>query len=166
LVQIQHQGRREKFSLGTPVKGAAAARARDIYQVLLANGWQAALALLRPQGAPASGATVGDFLAELKASADLKPKTLEGYAKAFRMIVADIFEIGGGNEKCDYRGGGFQAWIERVHAVRLSEVTPATRIDSGPGTLGSDLKDDWARQIPGDQARIGTGSADGTRSTR
>ena len=67
---------------------------------------------------------VGQFLAELSAKADLKPKTLEGYAIAFRGIVADIFEIDGGKEKYDHRGGGRAKWIEKIHAVRLDAVTP------------------------------------------
>lgn len=56
----------------------------------------------------ASDTTIGDFLAELAIKADLKPRTLQSYAKALRKIVADIFKIGGGNEKCDegfYLGG-------------------------------------------------------------
>src|SRR5207253_4253388 len=55
---------------------------------------------------------------------DLKPKTLEGYAVAFRGIVADIFGIEGGKEKYDHRGGGRARWIEKIHAVRLDAVTP------------------------------------------
>jgi integrase len=123
-VQIQHAGRREKLSLGTPIKAPAAARARDIYHTLLAKGWDETLAEWRPQSVPRSNTTIGDFLAELKAKADLKPQTLEGYAKAFRKIVSDIFEIGDGNAKCDYWGGGFKEWLDKVHAVKLAEVTP------------------------------------------
>ena len=37
-VQIQHGGRREKFSLRTPAKAAAAARARDTFQTLVVKG--------------------------------------------------------------------------------------------------------------------------------
>ena len=68
--------------------------------------------------------TVGQFLDELKAKADLKPKTLEGYAVAFRGIVADIFGIEGGKEKYDHRSGGRAKWIEKIHAIRLGAVTP------------------------------------------
>jgi hypothetical protein len=125
-VQIQHRGQQKKVSLGTPVKSAAAARAHDFYHTLIAKGWEHALAELRPRDASpqASESTVGDFLAELKAKADLRPKTLEGYAKALRKIVSDVFELGEGNDKCDYRGGGFQAWLGKVHAVKLRDLTP------------------------------------------
>jgi hypothetical protein len=40
-------GRRERFPLYTLNRAAAAARARDIYLFLVANGWEAALARYR-----------------------------------------------------------------------------------------------------------------------
>src|SRR4029077_10457767 len=123
-VQIQHAARRERLSLGTPVKSVAAGKARSLYQKLVVKGWDATLAELRPQNTPASSASVGDFLAELKLKADLKPKTLEDYAKALRKIVSDSFGIGGGNEKYDYRKGGYQNWLKQVHAVKLADLTP------------------------------------------
>ena len=129
-VQIQHAGRREKLTLGTPDKAAAAARARDFFQMLLVNGWEKALADLAsrrglPAPAPARSHSIGDFLTELKAGADLRAGTLEDYAKALRKIVSDIFALSDGNDKCDYRGGGYQAWLEKVHAIPLAELTPA-----------------------------------------
>src|SRR4030095_388131 len=125
-VQIQHGCQREKFSLATPFKAAAAARARDTYQTLVVKGWDEALREWKPQSIPLPryASTVGDFLDELKAVADLKPKTLEGYAVALRKIVADGFAIDGGREKYDYRGGGYQRWLERVHAIKLAALTP------------------------------------------
>jgi integrase len=125
-VQIQHGCQREKFSLATPFKAAAAARARDTYQTLVVKGWDEALREWKPQSIPLprDASTVGDFLDELKAVADLKPKTLEGYAVALRKIVADGFAINGGREKYDYRGGGYQRWLERVHAIKLAALTP------------------------------------------
>jgi integrase len=122
-VQIQHQGRREKFSLGTPLKSAAAEKARSIYAALLANGWEDVLRVYRPLKAPKLDTTIGEFLAELASKADLKAKTLAGYNVALRKIVADIFEIDGGLLKYDYRSGGRDEWLTRIHAVRLSELT-------------------------------------------
>jgi hypothetical protein len=128
-VQIQHGGRREKFSLRTQVQHVAAARARDTYQTLVVKGWDEALREFKPKSVPLSRdvSTVGDFLDELKEKADLKPKTFEGYAVALRKIVADAFAIDGGKddkEKFDYRGGGRLRWLERVHAVKLAKLTP------------------------------------------
>ena len=124
--RIQHAGRREQFTLRTPIKHVAAQRARDLYLAVITEGWDAALAKLKPELAPVARdrSTIGEFLDELKATADIRPKTLEGYAVALRKIVSDAFKIDGGREKFDYRKGGRQRWIERIHAIRLSELTP------------------------------------------
>jgi hypothetical protein len=119
---LQHAGDRRKFSLGTPIKAAAAARARDIYLAVASGGWEEALRGPKPARTPV---TVGQFLAELEAKADLKPETLRGYAIAFRAIIEEIFGIEGGKEKFDYRSGGHARWLARIHAIRLAEVTPA-----------------------------------------
>ena len=124
---LQHGGIRRKLSLETPLKPAAAARARDTYLAVITNGWDAALAQLKPEkrgNASRTEATVGEFMAELRLKADLKPRTLEGYAVAFRAIVADIFGLDAGKEKFDHRGGGHARWCERIHAVRLDAITP------------------------------------------
>jgi hypothetical protein len=69
--------------------------------------------------------TVGQFLEELTAKADLKAKTLAGYVVVFRGIVAEIFGIEGGREKYDYRSGGRARWIEKIDSIHLGDVTPA-----------------------------------------
>ena len=43
-MKIAHEGRRETFPLGTANNAAAAARAREIYLSLAANGWDATVA--------------------------------------------------------------------------------------------------------------------------
>src|SRR4030095_3114535 len=103
-----------------------AARARDTYQTLVVKGWDEALREWKPQSIPLprDASTVGDFLDELKARADLRPKTLEGYAVALRKIVADAFGIDGGRDKYDYSSGGYHRGLERVHAVELAVLTP------------------------------------------
>jgi integrase len=120
---LQHGGIRKALSLETPLKAAAAARARDTYLAVIAGGWEA----LKPEKKEHAhtGLTVGRFLAELAQKADLKPKTLEGYAIAFRLIVAGICGIEGDTRKYDHRGGGRARWLERIHAVRLDAITPA-----------------------------------------
>jgi hypothetical protein len=125
-VKIQLKSLRETFNLGTPNKAAAAAKAREIYVYLTANGWDATLAKFKPKSHVLlkTHATVGDFLGELKAKAELDPKTLEGYAIAFRKILSDAFEIAGGNERFDYQKGGRDQWLGRIHAIKLADVTP------------------------------------------
>jgi hypothetical protein len=127
VVKIQHKNWRETFSLGTPNSAAAAAKARDIYVYLTANGWDATLDRFKPKSNVVlkTHATVGDFLAELKAKAELDPKTLEGYAIAFRKILTDAFDIDGGKERFDYQKGGRERWAEKIHAIKLADVTPS-----------------------------------------
>jgi integrase len=126
-VRIMHDGRREAFTLDTPNRENAAAKAREIYRYLVATGWESTLGKYKPANATAtkhSGIrTVGDFLKTLELTADIKPKTLEGYAIAFRSIVASIEGISGGG-----RGGSKDSslkWREKVHAIKLSKITPA-----------------------------------------
>jgi hypothetical protein len=125
-VRIQHKGSRDTFNLGTSNKTAAAAKARDLYLYLSANGWDAALAKFKPKSQVVlkTHATVGDFLDELGRKADLSSKTFASYAIAFRRILADAFRITGGNERFDSRKGGRERWIEKVHAIKLADVTP------------------------------------------
>jgi integrase len=128
--RIQHQGRRERFPLYTPNKAAAAAKARDIYLFLAANGWEATLARYRKAkvvAAPGNSeepCTVGEFLEAIFLTTTNRT-TVEGYAKSLRQIVSDIFGLSAGPEKHDYRKGGLQKWLASVHNIKLAEVTPA-----------------------------------------
>jgi integrase len=124
--KIQHLGRRETFSLGTPNKAAAANKAKEIYLSLQGAGWESTLAKYKPKTVVANEpvVTVGEFIEQVKATVGGKPKTVEDYCRAFRTIVADIFDIDGGKKKYDYRGGGREAWLKKIHAVKLADVTP------------------------------------------
>ena len=129
MAKIQHRGRRENFSLRTSNRTAAAARAKEIFQHIVGAGWEAAIQKWKPamekNPAPTRTATVGEFLSALKATSTVKPKTLEGYAKAFRMIVAQVADVPSGNERFDYRSGGHQRWQNAVHAINLDQITPS-----------------------------------------
>jgi integrase len=128
-VRLQHETGRTTFPLDTSNREAAAARARDIYMFMQVQGWEATLKEFKPGSFAApvgkSGASIGEFLDELKTVADLKPKTFEGYATALRTILAQTFGIDGGNERFDYRNGGRQKWIEKLHAIKLADLTPS-----------------------------------------
>jgi integrase len=122
--RMQHQGRREWFNLGTSNQAVAALKAKDIYAFLQLNGWEATRTKYKPKTVVLfkTDATVGEFLDELSTRADSKSKTLEGYAIAFRKIVADIIGLSHG------RGGGKKkrnVWREKIHAVRLASITPS-----------------------------------------
>jgi integrase len=123
-VRIQHQGRRELFTLGTPNKYEAARKAREIHQQLVATGWDATLATYKPKSdtAPKCDCTVGEFLAELRAFHASQAKTIDNYAVPFRRIVAELAGIPSGG-----RGGSASShrlWREQVEAVKLSLLTP------------------------------------------
>jgi hypothetical protein len=66
--------------------------------------------------------TVGEFLDEMLRAAS-NQQTVEGYAKRFRQIVSEIFSISAGIEKRDYRKGGLAKWRDKIHAIKLAEVT-------------------------------------------
>jgi integrase len=128
--RIQFRGKRQFFSLGTPNKAAAAAKARDIYLALVASGWEGTLARYKaaktvvPVEQGRQPCTVGEFLDEVRRTAS-NQQTVEGYAKKFRQIVSEIFELSEGKEKHDYRQGGVSKWLGKVHSIKLAEVTPA-----------------------------------------
>jgi hypothetical protein len=110
-MKVAHEGRRSTFPLGTANKAAAAAKARDVYLFLVANGWEAALARhkkakrialeQRTEGL----VTVGEFLEEVFRIAS-NQQTIESYAKAFRQIISEIFGLAEGTDRYDYRQGG------------------------------------------------------------
>jgi integrase len=128
-VRLQYESGRTTFPLDTGNREAAAARARDIYLFLRANGWEATLKEFKAgwSATPSEkkpGATIGEFLDELQTVADLKPKTFRGYAVAFRTIVSQAFGISGGKERCYFAGEGRRKWLARIHAIKLADVTP------------------------------------------
>ena len=126
-VSIQYAGLRREWSLGTPNKEVAAAKARDIYLSLIAHGWEVTQARYRPVHEARTEerpVTVGDFLAEVRAKADARPDTVELYSKCFRKIVSDIIGLPDSPKKRDHRCGGRAAWLAQVCAVPLAEITP------------------------------------------
>ena len=129
-MKVAYEGRRETFALGAPNKAVAAARARDIYLFLAANGWEAALARYKKtkritgERSIEQAVTVGEFL-DAVFTVSTNRSTIEGYAIAFRKIVADLFGFSGDPAKFDYQSGGRGQWLARVHGVDLSKITPA-----------------------------------------
>src|SRR5258708_5581179 len=127
--RVQFQGKRQFFPLGTPNRAAAAAKARDIFLFLTVNGWPLTLAKYKRNSDSTSPThtseiTVGSFL-EAVFSVSTKRTTVEGYATAFRKIVADLFGFASDPAKFDYHSGGRNEWLRKVHAIELGKVTPA-----------------------------------------
>lgn len=127
-VKIQHQGRRETFSLGTANKAAAASKAKEIYLNLQGAGWEKTLALHKPgKNEMPKGckvATVGEFIAAAQATGCVRDTTFRGYAAALRKITADVHKIDGGRAKYDYVGDGHQKWLGQINSIPLSALTP------------------------------------------
>ncbi|NBR07870.1 MAG: hypothetical protein EBT92_19195, partial [Planctomycetes bacterium] len=125
-VKIQHRGRRQTFSLDTGNREAAATKARDIYQTILAQGWDAAEALFNPgMLVRKDDPTLGEFFAEVQATAGLSAKTFRNYASALRTIAcSSLGKLADDKSKYDYRGGGHKAWLEKVDAIKLAAMTP------------------------------------------
>lgn len=96
--RIQWRGRRELFNLKTSNKAAAAAKAKDIYAMLVGAGWSQTLAKFKPGMQRKAVSTIGDFLNELRGHWSGKLKTFEDYCRGFRGIVSQIFGIKGGRE--------------------------------------------------------------------
>jgi integrase len=126
-VQFQHAGRRMELSLGTANQIEAAARAKEQYLFLVGNGWPDFLAKYRAKDTPAAAPatlTVGEYLEAVRSQTELDPVTVEGYAKKFRQIIADIMNLKGNKARFDYRKGGYVEWLAAVHSVSLASVTP------------------------------------------
>jgi hypothetical protein len=125
FAEISARGVRRKLSLETPNKESAAARARDIYQLARAVGWDAVLQKYRTRSFEAkSNLSVGQFIALAESVASVQKVTWQGYLTAFRRIVSDSFNLDLGKKKFDTHGGGNQEWVRRVDAVKLASVTP------------------------------------------
>ena len=105
-------------------KHAAALRAREIYQALVANGWEIALGQFKLAKAPKKiDSTIGEFLSELRTLHASKVRCLENYTVSLRAIAAWIAGIPNG-----VRGGSLEhrrQWREQIDALKLSILTPA-----------------------------------------
>lgn len=68
--------------------------------------------------------TIGEFLADVEAKANLKGKTFRNYAGCLRTIASGAFGFDSGASKFDYRGEGNKQWRKRVDSIRLGSLTP------------------------------------------
>lgn len=133
-VRIHFKGIRKSFDLETANKEEAAAKARDIYLSLVAKGWSATVNKLAPPPVAVTeidsdSATVGEFLAEVERTANLKPKTFRYYGSCLRQLAAYVRGGKSDASRFDYRKGGFRAWRQQVDATPLSALTPAAAAD-------------------------------------
>lgn len=124
-IQLQYRGKRAWFPLGSPNKNTAAAKAAKVYSYIQAHGWEAALERFKPKmSSKADEITVGTLIDEATKVSSARQQTLDGYAKAFRLIVSEIRGISG-DGKFDAYKGGLKTWRAKVDAVALDTITPA-----------------------------------------
>jgi hypothetical protein len=94
FVEVSARGMRRKLSLDTPNRENAAARARDIYQIARAAGWDAVQAKYWPNAVEVkNNLSVGQFIALAESVANVEKVTWRGYVAAFRRIVSDLFDL-------------------------------------------------------------------------
>lgn len=142
-VQIAHQGRRHRFTWKETNAEAVAPLALALYRKIVVNGWEAALAAHKPETVKRlHTASIGELLAEVKATAGFKLGTFTTYQQCIRQIAAEIANIGdqpalgeGGKpvkdekgkpllkSRFDYRAGGRDAWKAAVDALSLDVLT-------------------------------------------
>lgn len=139
FVQIAHQGRRHRFTWKETNAEAVAPLALALYRKIVVNGWDAALAAHKPETAKRLRvATVGELVAEVRATAGFRHSTFTAYAQALRQIAAEVANIQDqpkldasgkpqrdkdGNlillSRRDHVGEGNAAWLTRVEALAL-----------------------------------------------
>jgi integrase len=125
VVQLEYAGRRTTFPLGCSNRRSAATRAREIYHVILAEGWEVALGRYKKKAKPVCPLTVGEYVSLAEKYLNVRPRTFGGYARSFRKIVSDISGLSESNTKrFDYQRGGRDMWLAKVNAVRLAALTP------------------------------------------
>lgn len=154
-VRIQHLGRESWFNLHTTNKAAAAVKARDIYLSLLALGWDATLAKFKPETTEkVKSPTIGEFLDEVSKKSGVKAPTFAIYARKFRTLVAGAMDLPSNISKHDYVGDGYKKWLETVHSVKLSRMTPAKVQEWKVGYI----KDAGANPLAQKRARVSVNS--------
>ena len=120
------RGKRAQICLGTPNQRDAAKRAAELVALVIADGWEAGFALYRPEEKreKAAQVTVGELVAAATGVSSARRQTLEGYAKALRLIIGQIRGIDS-DGKFDAHKGGSAKWRAKVDAILLDSVSPA-----------------------------------------
>lgn len=119
--------RREHFTLGSQNKKTAAAKAAEIYSFIQANGWESAVNRYKPKVSTETIAvpvTIGTVIDAATKVSSARRQTLDGYAKAFRLIVSEVRGISS-DGKFDAYKGGMKKWRAKVDAVAMETITPA-----------------------------------------
>jgi hypothetical protein len=123
-IELQRRKVRHRISLETANRDAAAYLARDIWRYVQTHGWASYFEKYRPTSVRPTDLTLGIYIAAVERTCTIRPKTLRGYIGALRKIAGDISNLADCPSKYG-SGGGYQAWLERIHALKLSMLSPA-----------------------------------------
>ncbi|MDR0742454.1 MAG: tyrosine-type recombinase/integrase [Puniceicoccales bacterium] len=58
----------------------------------------------------------------IRTKSSLKPQTFAYYKRALCQILADVFNIQSGSEKFDYVNGGAKKRLDRIYAIKISNI--------------------------------------------
>jgi integrase len=122
-VNIEYQKRRRYFGLETSDKGSAAIKARDIFVLIVGQGWDAALATLRPEAVkPKKSATVGALIEAATRLSSARAETLHEYAKALRRLAAGALAHKSKGKRTPSRMDDDRSTVD---ATPMDKLTPA-----------------------------------------
>ncbi len=126
-LRMKENGHAVWFNLATANRTTAATKARDIWQAVQVKGLDAALADFRPQSAPraARAASVGQFLTEAKALANVRPSTLAQYEISVRRLVAGVLGMKAEGSVFYHGSDEAKAWRAKVEGASLDVLAPA-----------------------------------------
>ena len=122
-IELQRHKKRHKVSLETSNRDSAAFLARDVWRYVQLHGWAAYFNEFRPASVPEIDPTIGAVIAAVERTSDCSPKTLQAYVRSLRMIASDISGLPrhpGWQDK-----EACQAWLDRVHGIKLSVLSPS-----------------------------------------
>lgn len=115
--RMSHQGRQAWLNLETGNLNTAANTAAAKYELLKSEGWEA----IKPSKLTGDSITVGEWIAEVEALKMIRSSTLSSYTRKLRQLAGEIKKIG--DVRKYSAKGGSRSWIEKVDAVKLSELT-------------------------------------------
>ncbi len=146
-VKIQAHGERRGVSLHATSVRAAAKAAKDLDALVRLKGWEQGLQLFRGETPkPKNTLTLGEYLSEVEAHGEIKPRTLRTYATKVRTIAAFLNppqmpdkpnkpekpnskskkskpKVPKKLSKYDYVDGGAAVWQQLVDATPLRSFT-------------------------------------------
>lgn len=124
-VKIQHQSRRETFPLRTNNQDQAAESAKRIYLAIVAKGWEAVIAELKPGKAVSKNSikTVGELILASAARHDVGRRTVADYVRSFRFIVGQVLGMGATPKRASKEDMRRRA--QRIDATFLTRLKPS-----------------------------------------